>query len=385
MKTIYKLLATALLCLFVIVLSNPAVACTAFQLQARDGSWVYFRSMEFGLPFNSEMLIVPRGTQYTGTAGGGAPGLKWTAKYGVVGPNQDVMPNMMSDGMNERGLVVGMLLFPGYAQYPDADPANASTTIGSWEVAAYLLSTCDSLEECKAALTNGSVRIANAKFTPFLEILPVHYYIADKNGAVLIAEYVGGKLQLHENPLGILTNSPSFDWQTINLANFVNLSPVNVPSLELHSDKIENFGQGTGALGLPGDFTPPSRFVRAALFSNWAAPGSTAAETVLTGFHVLNTFDIFAGAIRTNSTNQSASTQGLLESDKPEVVTTDTTQWTVAHDRVNLRTYMRTYESLSIQVIDLKKIDFAKPGLRQIKLKKEFDPEDLSETAKPLE
>src|SRR5258708_7929043 len=94
MKTFYKNLATAFFSFSVIALANPAVACTAFQLQARDGSWVYFRSMEFGLPFNSEMLIVPRGTQFSGTAGGGAPGLQWTAKYGVVGPNQDVMPNM---------------------------------------------------------------------------------------------------------------------------------------------------------------------------------------------------------------------------------------------------------------------------------------------------
>ena len=67
-------------------------------------------------------------------------------------------------------------------------------------------------------------------------------------------------MQLHEDPFGILTNSPDFVWQQTNLLNFVNLSPVNVPNSEIDGRQIEGFGQGTGAIGLPGDFTPPSRF-----------------------------------------------------------------------------------------------------------------------------
>ena len=291
--------------------------------------------------------------------------------------------NLVADGMNERGLVVGMLLFPRYAGYPAADPAKTDRTLGSWEVATYLLSTCATLDDARAALADGSIYVSNAEFTPFGQVLPVHYYIADATGAVLIAEYVGGELKLHEDPFGILTNSPDFVWQQTNLLNFVNLSPVNA-NADVDGRKIEGFGQGSGALGLPGDFTPPSRFVRAALFSHWATPGATASETVLAGFHVLNTFDIFAGAIRANSANLPASGEAFLASKTPQIVNTDTTEWTLAHDRTNLRTYVRTYESLSIQMIDLKKIDFSQPGLRQIELDKEFDPVDLSPTAKPL-
>ena len=225
-------------------------------------------------------------------------------------------------------------------------------------MATYLLTTCASVDEARAALTDGSVYVSDAEFTPFGQILPVHYYVTDASGAVLIAEYVGGKLQLHDDPFGILTN----------LLNFVNLSPVNVPNSEIDGRRIEGFGQGSGALGLPGDFTPPSRFVRAALFSHWSTPGATAAETVLAGFHVLNTFDIFAGAIRANSANLPASGEAFLDSKTPQIVNTDTTEWTLAHDRTNLRTYMRTYESLAIEMIDLKQIDFSQPGLRQVEL-----------------
>lgn len=361
-----------------------ASACTAFQLQARDGSWVYFRSMEFGLPFHSQLLVVPRGTSFTGTAGAAAPGLKWTARYGFVGPNQEIATGLVSDGMNEQGLVVGMLLFPGYAQYPDADPAQASRTIGSWEVATYLLSTCATVDECQAALADQRVHVANAAFAPFGGVLPVHYYIADKSGAVLIAEFVNGKLQLHDNPLGVLTNSPSFDWHLVNLANYVNLSAVNASTLDLRRDKIVALGQGSGALGLPGDWTPPSRFVRAALFSQWATPGATAAETVLTGLHVMGTFDIFAGAIQSSSATATGGAQAAHSAKLPPQTPDDTTQWIIAHDRANLRTYVRTYESLAVQVVDLKQLDFATPGLRQIELQRDFAPQDISDAARPL-
>jgi choloylglycine hydrolase len=86
----------------------------------------------------------------------------------------------------------------------------------------------------------------------------VHFYITDASGAVVIAEYVNGKLSRHDDQLGVLTNSPPFNWQMTNLSNYVNLSPVNVPELDLANNlEIQNFGQGSGMLGIPGDYTPP--------------------------------------------------------------------------------------------------------------------------------
>lgn len=376
-----------LLLLVVATLSGRNLtACTAFQLQSLDKSWVYFRSMEFGFPFNSQAIIVPRGTEFTGaTPDGMNGGLKWSAKYGFVGMNVDIAPTIVADGMNEKGLVVGMLYLPGYSEYLPATPAKADRTIGSWQVANYLLSTCSTVAEAKALLEQESAYVAQQDFPPFKGLLPVHYYIADSTGAVVIAEFVGGKLRLHDNPIGILTNSPPFDWQTINLGNFVNLSPVNVPQVDLKSFNVQNYGQGSGLLGLPGDFTPPSRFVRATVFSQTASLQPTAIATVNEGFHVLNTFDIFSGAIRSNTANQTANTKGFLSSGGPaKIVATDTTEWVIGHDRTNLRTYLRTYEGLQIQMLDLKKIDFTKPGILQVEVARDFAPADISGTAKPL-
>lgn len=353
------------------ILATQLFACTAFQLTSGDGARIYFRSMEFGFPFNSKVLIIPHGTQYIGSAPDGKPGLKWTAKYGAVGLNVDVTPSVMADGMNEKGLVVGMLYLPGYAQFLPADASKTDRTIGPWEVAAYLLTTVATVEEAEQVLSSEKVYIAQQIFPPLKQLLPVHFYIADSTGAVVIAEYVNGKLNLHDDPLGVLTNSPPFNWHTTNLSNFVNLSPVNVPAIDLSNTvQIQNFGQGSGMLGIPGDYTPPSRFVRAALFSHWVTPGKTAPETVNSGFHVLNTFDIFPGAIR--STTKQTDTM------------MDTTEWVVAHDRTNLKTYVRTYQGLTIQMVDLKKLDFNKPGLREIPLDNTFAPTDITGNAAAL-
>lgn len=362
----------------------PALACTAFQLTSEDGARVYCRSMEFGFPFNSKVLVVPRGTRYTGTAPRGKQGLSWQTQYGVVGLNVNIAPSIVADGMNEKGLVVGMLYLPGYSEYLAPDDAKTPQTIGSWEVAIYLLSTCSSVEEATDALSQ-KVYVAQQEFPPFKQLLPVHYWIGDATGRVVIAEYVGGRLVVHPCPLGTLTNSPPFDWQQINLSNFVNLSPVNVPNAKLGPVDVTNFGQGSGFIGLPGDLTPPSRFVRAALFSHWATPGKTASETVGLGFHILNTFDIFAGAIKSDTANQTENTKGFLQSSgEPQVVNTDTTEWIVVHDRTNLKTYIRTYGGLEIQMVDLKRAGFEKPGLRTIDLVDRFEPEDVTATAKPL-
>jgi penicillin V acylase-like amidase (Ntn superfamily) len=100
---------------------------------------------------------------------------------------------------------------------------------------------------------------------------------------------------------------------------------------------------------------------------------------------VLNTFDIFDGAIRSNTSNQTPNTKGFLATTSaPKIVNTDTTEWVVAHDRTNLKTYVRTYNGLEVQVVDLKKIDFTKPGLRTIALKNEFKPVDITDTAVPF-
>lgn len=343
-------------------------ACTAFQLQSQDSAFIYCRSMEYAFPMDSNILIVPRGISFTGTAPGKKQGLQWQVKYGYVGTNQVMDRTTVSDGMNEKGLVVGCLYLPGFAQYEKPEKNQFKQVIGPWEMTSFLLGTCSTLEDVRAILPQ--VIIAEQP-TPGMGnfILPLHFYVCDTQGNALVIEYVGGKRNIYDNPIGVLTNSPPFDWQLLNLANYIKLSPLNAIDVDLQKLHIHNFGQGSGFLGLPGDYTPPSRFVKAAFFSQSALPKKTAPETVVLGFHILNTFDIFEGAIRPAGA---------------EKAPLETTQWTIIHDRTNLKTYFRSYGSLQIQMVDLTAIDFSQKNCLQIPLKKEFVVEDVTTSTIPL-
>ena len=330
--------------------------------------------MEFGFPLESEALVLPQGTPFVGTTPTG-PGYQWQSRYGIVGLNQNLDRRVVCDGMNEKGLVASLLYLPGFAEYEPFDPKQSSQTIGAWELPTLVLSLCRTISEVKKLLP--SISVAQQMFPGMPNFfLPVHLYVADRNGAVLIVEFVTGKRHMYDHPLGCLTNSPPLDWQLINLSNYINLSPYNASNLSLKGYLVKGVGQGTGMLGLPGDWTPPSRFVRAALFSSWALPPNNGIETVKLGFHILNTFDIFEGVILERPTNPAAAPPGKEQN--------DTTQWVVVHNLTQKESYIRTYNGQQIEKIDLNKIDFSGSTPMRIRLKNEFAFIDITDRQTPL-
>jgi len=184
-----------------------------------------------------------------------------------------------------------------------------------------------------------------------------HYIVHDASGKSIVIEYVGGKLNVHDNPLGVLTNSPAFDWHMTNLRNYVNFSMTNVPPVKLGSIKLLPFGQGSGMLGLPGDFTPPSRFVRAVAFSQSVFKPKTGADAVLEAFHILNQFDIPKGAAREH------------EKDEHGNILADYTIWTSASDLKAMQYYFRTYENSQIRMVDLMKMKIDGKDMVKISMK----------------
>jgi choloylglycine hydrolase len=171
---------------------------------------------------------------------------------------------------------------------------------------------------------------------------PFHYVVYDKTGASIVIEPIGGKLVVHDNPLGVVTNSPTFDWHMTNLRNYISLNPNNVNEGNIGKLELQAFGMGNGMWGLPGDFSPPSRFVRAALFSANAIPSDNAADGISHVFHLLNNFDIPKGITRVNADGTTSA---------------DYTQMTTARDPQNLRYFYKSYEDQTIRMIDLKSLD----------------------------
>ncbi len=336
------------------LLVNTAHACTGIRLIAEDGTVVHARTMEFAIDIHSDVIMVPRGYARTGTTPDGKEGLKWKAKYASVGANGVGLP-VLFDGLNEKGLAAGTFYFPTSAGYMTYTAADAGKTIAQWEVGSWILENFASVEEVKANI--GNIVVPAVVFGGWGFAPEAHYIVHDASGKSIVIEYVGGKLNVHDNPLGVITNSPTFDWHMTNLRNYLNFSMSNAPPVQLGSVKLLPTGQGSGMLGLPGDFTPPSRFVRAVAFSQSVFKPKTGDDAVLEAFHVLNQFDIPKGAAREH------------EKDEHGNVLADYTIWTSASDLKAKRFYFRTYDNSQIRMADLMKMDLDAKDITKISMK----------------
>lgn len=333
----------------------PAEACTGISLTAKDGAVIRGRTLEFGFLLNSNVVVIPPGKAMNGTLPDGGKGVSYTTKYGIVGANALNLPVIL-DGINDQGLGIGLFYFPGYAGYAEVTPENASHALAPHEFGTWVLANFATIEEVKRGVKDIAIvpTPTPGLGNPRGSVAGAHFYIQDRSGKAIVIEPIGGTLKVYDNPLKVLTNAPTFDWHLTNLNNYVSLSVTNVAPVTLDGLKLSAFGQGGGMHGLPGDFTPPSRFVRAVAFSQTAAPTETADDAVLATFHILNQFDIPVGSVREVSGEETIN---------------ESTQWTSVSDLTNARWYFRTYADQSIRVVDLKQaVAAAKGEIRTISM-----------------
>jgi choloylglycine hydrolase len=346
-------------------LAQTGDACTSIRIKTEDGLVFYARTFEGGVDFQNGLAVIPKGTVYQGTLPDNTPkGIKWTTKYGMVGMTAFKMP-LFSDGLNEQGLVVANLMFPGYAGYESFDPGKASTTIAHFELATYLLSNFATVAEVRQAM--GKVRVCEGPTVVSGFTLPLHFAVHDATGACLVIEYVKGKLYTYDNPLGVATNSPTFDWMTTYLNNFINLSPDNVPERQLTGLTLKQFGQGSGMIGLPGDFTPPSRFVRMVALTQAVFPVKGAVAGLNLAMTIINNVDVPRGSAREKTE------KGMLA---------DYNQWAVAVDLTGRKYYFHTYDNKNWRYVDLMKALQGAKGVQNISLDIPVDYPEVTITAK---
>lgn len=312
------------------------VACTGISLTAKDGGYVQARTIEWSRGvLQSEYVIIPRGEQLVSFTPTGSNGLKFKAKYGTVGLSV-VRKEFVAEGINEAGLSAGLFFFPRYGSYEAYDSARKDSTLADLQLVVWILTQFATIDEVKSALSD--VRVVGLEAESV-----VHWRIGEKTGRQVVLEIVGGVPHFYENKVGVLTNAPGFEWQLTNLNNYVNLYPGNVPDRELGGITLHPLGGNSGFLGIPGDATPPSRFVRAAFYRATAPRRATAFETVLQCFHLLNNFDIPIGIQHPAG-------------EAPDIPSA--TQWTSAVDLTNRKVYYKTAYNNSIRCIDLGRIDF---------------------------
>ena len=198
------------------------------------------------------------------------------------------------DVMNEHGLCAAALNFPGNAVYfPEKQGAK---NLASFEIMTYILASCSNLAEAKTMLKN--VNVLNENFCPELPGTPLHWIFADRTGSI-VAEPLETGLVITENPVGVLTNSPPFDYHLNNLGNYVRISPKDAENSFSEKAFFSSQSRGAGAFGLPGDYSSPSRFIKAAFVKlNSLSEGE---EDISGLFHILGSVEQVKGCIRLKS------------------------------------------------------------------------------------
>ena len=331
---------------------NKVYACTGITLMTKDSVRILARTIEWGgSELNSQYVIVPRGyTQQSYIPGGVTEGMKFTSRYGYVGLAVE-QKEFVAEGLNEAGLSAGLFYFPRYGKYEDYNANVKDASIADLQLVSWVLASFRTIEEVQEGLSKVHVIAIDPRAST------VHWRFSDLSGRQLVLEIVDGKAHFYENKLGVLTNSPGFEWQMTNLNNYVNLFPGTAEAKSLGDVQLASFGAGSGFLGIPGDVTPPSRFVRAAWYQATAPRQATAKQTVLQAFQILNNFDIPLGI---------EFAEGQMPVDIPSA-----TQWTSATDMQNRVLYYRTMYNSAIRSIDLKTIDFARVKYQAVPLDKE--------------
>jgi choloylglycine hydrolase len=344
------------------VSATTADACTGILLKNADGSVVHGRTVEFGIPLEMDMAVVPRGYSFVGQTPLG-DGKKWTSKYGAAGVI--VFGNLgIMDGINEKGLAIGAFYFPTEAEYTKTTPANQAQSMSAVDFSNWIITSFATVDEVRKAIEGGEAIVAPTLIPGWpKQVQPFHWVVYDKSGKSLVIEPVGGKLVLHDNPIGVLTNSPTFDWHMTNLRNYIALDPLGANPVKIDGTTFQSFGMGDGMLGLPGDFTPPSRFVRAAVFSSTAKPAKNATDGIFSGFHILNNFDIPVGAVRSGNDGNAEMDQTLL---------------TTMRDPEKLRIYFKTYDDQTVRMLDLNKFDLDAKQVKKLSTKGKQTVIDMS-------
>lgn len=327
-------------CLSVLALhAQPALACTDFSLRTADGAVICGRSMEWAVPLRSKLQFHPKGEHpmfsYVGSDNESIPN-----KYGYVAADA-LGVSCVVDGMNEAGLSYDALWLPGseYTAIPQTGPAKCITNL---ELGAWLLGSFATVDEAVSAIRG--VRVIAVPMAELGGIPTLHVALHDAGGKNAVIEFIDGQQKIYDNPNGVLTNAPTFDWHMTNLRNYIHVDAANPKPVVVAGTVLAPPGQGSGFLGIPGDWTPPSRFVRTTAMRAFSKQPATARDGAILSAHILNAVDIPKGAIRDQSGANAH---------------TDYTQWAIVKDLTNKKLWYRGYNDMGLKSIDLSKIDFA--------------------------
>lgn len=301
--------------------------CTSVTFLSKTGDNFLARTMDFAFELDGRPVVIPRRQHFNSDAGGSG----YDTQYGFVGAGRNLGNYILVDGVNEKGLSAAALYFSGEASYATALQAN-KVNIAPHEVLNWLLGNASDCVELKARLDQ--LNIIDAPVKLLGKSTPLHWIISDKSGECYVLESDHDGMKYMKNPVGVMTNSPDFQWHLKNLSNYTELKPSPHPARSYNGYEITSFGPGSGALGMPGDYTSVSRFIRTVFMREYSDEVSTE-QTVNELSHILNSVEIPKGV--------------KIKQDGSE----DYTQYRGYMDMHHLAYYMQPYDNQSIFKVSL--------------------------------
>ena len=247
--------------------------CTAASLLTKG--FYFGRTLDYDFSYGDQIVITPRNYAFksdTGNLDGN--------HYAIIGMAHVAYDfPLYYDAANEFGLAMAGLNFVGNAVY--GNPEEGKINLPVYEFISYILGKCKNLSEARQKLA--AIKLIDEQFHEF-PAAQLHWIIADKTGAITVESTKEG-MKVYENPVGVLSNNPPFDMQMMNLSNYMHLSPKDPPNN--FNLPLERYSRGMGAMGLPGDLSSESRFVRAAFTKMNSVCGEGEFESVSQFFHIL--------------------------------------------------------------------------------------------------
>ena len=254
--------------------------CTAATYKTKD--FYMGRTLDYEFSYGEQITITPRNYPFEFRHD-----KKLEKHYAIIGMAHvaDGYP-LYYDAVNEKGLGMAGLNFVGNACY--ADLKEECRNVAQFEFIPWILSQCANLEEAKKLLSQ--MNLVGTTYSKQFPAAKLHWMIADESGAITVESVLDG-LKIYENPVGVLTNNPPFEQQMFALNNYMHLSPKQPKNLFSEKISLDAYSRGMGALGLPGDLSSSSRFVRAAFTKLHAVSGDSEEESVGQFFHILGSVD----------------------------------------------------------------------------------------------
>ncbi|MCM1368510.1 MAG: choloylglycine hydrolase [Roseburia sp.] len=253
--------------------------CTAATYKTKD--FYFGRTLDYEFSYKEEVTVMPRNFPFPMR---NIDGME--SHYAMIGMAFVRDIPLFYDAVNEKGLCMAGLNFVGNAFYgaPAADKVN----IAQFEFIPYILGKCADVEQALTLLKN--INITNQAYSDELPVSQLHWIIADRSRAIVV-ECVKDGMKIYDDPAGVLTNNPPFDEQMFNLNNYMHLSPKQPENLFSEKLPLKAYSRGMGAMGLPGDLSSQSRFVRVAFTKLNSVSGESDAESVNQFFHILGSVE----------------------------------------------------------------------------------------------